>query len=214
MRFCPYAQRTVLILNAKKVPYEVVNINLTEKPEWLTSKSPFGKVPALEIENNLTIYESLVTSDYLDDKYPNPPLTATDPLRKAQDKLIIENFTASIVAFYKAMMQKESAPEKLNEGLTFVQSELEKRSTKFLAGSQPGMVDYMIWPWFERFGLLPLRGYKDMAMDPIKYKTLISWMDQMKEDPAVKAYYLDLETHNRFFDKRVNGDVDCYDILI
>lgn len=44
MRFCPYAQRTVLILNAKKVPYEVVNINLTEKPEWLTSKSPFGNV--------------------------------------------------------------------------------------------------------------------------------------------------------------------------
>lgn len=43
MRYCPYAQRTVLVLNAKKIDYEVVNIDLVDKPEWLTSKSLFGK---------------------------------------------------------------------------------------------------------------------------------------------------------------------------
>ncbi|GBP65917.1 Pyrimidodiazepine synthase [Eumeta japonica] len=42
MRYCPYAQRTVLALNAKRVDYEVVNINLVDKPEWLTTKSAFG----------------------------------------------------------------------------------------------------------------------------------------------------------------------------
>lgn len=52
-----------------------------------------GKVPALEVEENLTVYESLITAEYLDDKYPNPPLTAKDPLRKAQDKLTVENFS-------------------------------------------------------------------------------------------------------------------------
>ena len=33
-RFCPYAQRTILTLLAKQVPFEVVNINLKNKPEW------------------------------------------------------------------------------------------------------------------------------------------------------------------------------------
>jgi len=92
MRFCPYAQRTILVLNAKNIPYEVVNVNLTEKPEWLVSKSPLGKVPALEIKEGVTVYESLITAEYLEDAYPQNPLVSKDPLRKAQDKLIVENF--------------------------------------------------------------------------------------------------------------------------
>lgn len=44
MRYCPYAQRTILALNAKQIDYEVVNIDLKEKPEWLTRKSAFGKI--------------------------------------------------------------------------------------------------------------------------------------------------------------------------
>lgn len=43
MRLCPFAQRAILALNAKNIDYEVVNINLAEKPEWLTMKSAFGK---------------------------------------------------------------------------------------------------------------------------------------------------------------------------
>lgn len=43
MRFCPFAQRTILALNAKEIDYEVVNIDLVDKPEWLASKSAFSK---------------------------------------------------------------------------------------------------------------------------------------------------------------------------
>lgn len=42
MRFCPYAQRTILALNAKNVDYEVVNVDLVNKPEWFPRKSPLG----------------------------------------------------------------------------------------------------------------------------------------------------------------------------
>lgn len=55
MRYCPYAQRTILALNAKQIDYEVVNIDLKEKPEWLTRKSAFGKIEKvyLNIDNYL-----------------------------------------------------------------------------------------------------------------------------------------------------------------
>jgi glutathione S-transferase len=36
MRFCPYAERTMLVLLAKGIPFDVVNINLKKKPEWFT----------------------------------------------------------------------------------------------------------------------------------------------------------------------------------
>jgi len=49
-----------------------------------------GKVPTLELENGDLIYESLVTADYLDEVYPNNPLNNSDPLKKAQDRMLIE----------------------------------------------------------------------------------------------------------------------------
>ena len=46
MRFCPYAQRTVLVLLAKEVPFKAININLKKKPDWFV-ESTFGKVPVI-----------------------------------------------------------------------------------------------------------------------------------------------------------------------
>ena len=65
MRFCPYAQRTALCLNAKNVEYGVINSQLKNKPNWLWEINPIGKVPVLIHDGN-TIYESLVTCEYIE----------------------------------------------------------------------------------------------------------------------------------------------------
>ena len=41
-RFCPYAQRTVLVLNAKGVDYQIINCALMSKPDWLFKLNPLG----------------------------------------------------------------------------------------------------------------------------------------------------------------------------
>lgn len=53
---------------------------------------PLGTVPALEYEPNKAIFDSNIINVYLDEKYPDVPLQAQDPLRRAQDKIIVENF--------------------------------------------------------------------------------------------------------------------------
>ena len=65
MRFCPYAQRTALCLNAKNIQYDVINSQLRNKPSWLWELNPIGKVPVLIHDGN-TIYESLVTCEYVE----------------------------------------------------------------------------------------------------------------------------------------------------
>ena len=65
MRFCPYAQRTALCLNAKNIEYDVINSQLMTKPRWLWEINPIGKVPVLIHDGN-TIYESLVTCEYIE----------------------------------------------------------------------------------------------------------------------------------------------------
>jgi len=211
MRFCPYAQRTHIILEAKKIPYHTFNINLTNKPEWLTKYSPLGKVPSIGLpteKGHPFIHESLVIADYLDEKYPQKRLYPNDPLSKALDRLLIEQFNDVITAFYKAARDGEDLTD-LRTRLDKFEYELKKRGTKFFGGSEAGMVDYMIWPWMERIPLLKFRGFE---LDQDRYPKLVEWSTRMIADSAVNVHYLPAEFHAKYWQTRIAGAAD-YDML-
>ncbi|XP_026316778.1 pyrimidodiazepine synthase-like isoform X2 [Hyposmocoma kahamanoa] len=217
MRYCPYAQRTILALNAKQLDYEVVNIDLKNKPEWLTAKSYFAKVPSLEIAENVCIYESLVTVEYLDEVYPRRPLLPKDPLKKAFDKIIIEAIGPVHTLFYKLIMNPESLTEDhmtaFHKALTFVEEQLKSRGTKFLDGAEPGYADYMIWPWFER--LLAFKEKDDRAtIDGQKYKLLTKYINDMLEDPAVSQYLVPNNILFQVMEGYQPGKTPNYDLLL
>ncbi|XP_033210966.1 pyrimidodiazepine synthase-like isoform X2 [Belonocnema kinseyi] len=215
MRFCPYAQRIHLVLDAKKIPYDVVNINLTEKPEWLLEKSPLGKVPCLEFENGETLYESLIIADYLDEVYPQNHLYPKNPLAKAKDKLLIERFNSVTTTIYQLFAgntdQKELFEEALNE-LEFFEKELAKRAKPFFNGSQPGMLDLMIWPWCERADVIKFLRGEQYVLPKERFLRLLEWRSAMKEDPAVQPSYLDPEVHTKYLRSRYAG-YPQYDLL-
>ncbi|EDW40721.1 GM25062 [Drosophila sechellia] len=175
MRFCPFAQRVHLVLDAKQIPYHSIYINLTDKPEWLLDKNPQGKVPALEIVREPgppVLTESLLICEYLDEQYPLRPLYPRDPLKKVQDKLLIERFGAVLGAFFKASDGRE----------------LARRGTEFFGGEQTGILDYMIWP-------------------------LTLWLERMKRDPAVMAFYMEAEVQAEFLRTRSLGRAN-YNLLV
>ncbi|CAG9793942.1 unnamed protein product [Diatraea saccharalis] len=217
MRFCPWAQRAILALNAKQLDYEVVNINLQNKPEWLNSKSIFGKVPALEIQDGVTICESLIVVEYLDEAYPQRPLLPKDPAKKASDKIIVEAFGPVTSIFYKAIMDPEAITDDVraafHRALNFVQEQLSLRGTKFLGGSEPGYVDYMIWPWFERITLIDAV-QAHVAIDQQKYKLLTEYIAEMFKDPAVSQYLIPKEVISTFMDNYKKKVPLNYDVLL
>lgn len=159
MRFCPFAHRAHLVLDAKQIPHNVINIHLKEKPEWLTDYSRQGKVPALGLTNEPGkpyLHESLVIADYLDEKYPQRRLHSSDPLRKANDVLLIKDFDSVISAFYKIVFgTSQDGVDAFLTALDGFEKELAARGSTYFGGdAAPGMVDYMIWPWFERRSLV------------------------------------------------------------
>nr|QIC35745.1 glutathione S-transferase omega 2 [Ostrinia furnacalis] len=210
MRFCPYAQRTILALNAKQVDYEVVNIDLVNKPEWLFKKSGFGKVPAIEVKEDVCIYESLVTVELIDELYPQRPLISKDPIRKAFDKIIIEALGPVQVLMFKAFKFPDTITDDMvaayNKALAFFQEQLQSRGTQFLAGSEPGFVDYMIWPWFER--ILCVQDMKPLVIDANKYKLLLDYLDLMLKDPAVSQYVIPKDVLLKFLEGYRTGQID------
>ncbi|CAG9561320.1 unnamed protein product [Danaus chrysippus] len=215
MRYCPFAQRTILALNAKQIDYEVVNINLMDKPEWLTRKSAFAKVPSIEIKEDVCIFESLVTVEYLDEAYPQRPLLPKDPLRKAMDKILIEASGPIHTMMIKVVKMPDSITEdnlKAYEGsLQYIQNELKNRKTKFLSGNEPGYVDYMIWPWFERIGAL--KKFDERAgIDSSKFGLLLEYFSNMAKDPAVSDYLLSDDILYKYFETYKIGEPN-YELL-
>ncbi|VTJ92161.1 Hypothetical predicted protein, partial [Marmota monax] len=93
MRFCPFAQRTLLVLKAKGIEHEIININLRNKPEWYFKKNPLGLVPVLENSQGQLISESTITCEYLDEAYPGKKLLPDDPYEKACQKMVFELFS-------------------------------------------------------------------------------------------------------------------------
>ncbi|XP_017026289.1 pyrimidodiazepine synthase isoform X1 [Drosophila kikkawai] len=219
MRFCPYAHRVHLVLDAKKIPYHSIYINLREKPEWFPQVSSSSKVPALELvaePKNSVLIESLIICDYLDEKYPEvAPLYPKDPLKKAQEKILVVRFDQFINAFYKLVLHDNPASlgdTDLYAGLETYEEELKQRGTEFFGGTAPGMLDYMIWPWCERFSALKFSFGDHFDLSPERFGTLLKWRDLMLKDRAVKCFYLDGKIHAKYMASRRAGTAD-YNML-
>ncbi|CAG4949990.1 unnamed protein product [Colias eurytheme] len=210
MRYCPFAQRSVLALNAKNVDYEIVNIDLLNKPEWLPSKSSLGKVPALEISENVSVIESLIVSEYVDEAYPQRKLLPQDPYRKAVDKTIVEMSGYIHSMFFKVVKGIPVTEDTINgffNALTFIENELKKRGSTFLHGSEPGFADYMIWPWFER---MPVAAEFDkiLILDEKKFPTLVRYVKDMEKDPVVKAYTVPNDILKQYLEGYRKGEIN------
>ena len=68
-RLCPCVQRAVVALSEKGVPFERIDIDLANKPDWFLEISPLGKTPALLVDDT-AIFESAVILEYLEETSP------------------------------------------------------------------------------------------------------------------------------------------------
>src|SRR5437879_12788233 len=106
---CPFCARVRIMLAEKGVEYEDVQIDLSDRPAWLYEKNPLGKVPVLE-EGAFLLPESAVIMEYLEERYPEPPLLPADPGDRAQVRLAIERFDDRFGDdYYAARRQAEGA---------------------------------------------------------------------------------------------------------
>lgn len=75
--------RARLVLAAKGVSYERVLVDPARPPEDLVDLNPYASTPTL-VDRELTLYDTSVVCEYLDERYPHPPLMPIDPLSRAR----------------------------------------------------------------------------------------------------------------------------------
>jgi glutathione S-transferase len=188
----PNCQRVKVVLAEKNLPYEIVPIDLRKQeqktPEYL-KMNPYGKVPVLT-DDGTVLYESLVITEYLEEKYPNPPLLPKDPAKKAKARILTDYGMAHFDSPYQKLRMElmKEAKDQSQPIIDGAKSDLRKLLQRFEdeIGDQPyligdfSLVDADLIPRFTRlegFGILP---------DPTLPR-LGKYMERMKARPSIKA---------------------------
>ena len=85
---CPYCHRTRIVLAEKDITFDINDVDINNLPEDLSELNPYNTVPTL-IDRDLVLYDSRVIIEYLDERFPHPPLMPVDPVSRAKSRLAL-----------------------------------------------------------------------------------------------------------------------------
>ena len=175
---CPYCARTRIVLAEKGVPYETVTIDLGNRPAWLLERNPpHGRVPVLE-EDGWVLPESVVIDEYLEERYPDPPLLPADPGERAAARLLIFRFDDLGDPYYALRRGEPDAARALAASLAALDAFLA--ASPFMTGRAFGLADVSYLPW-----ALRLRDLMGVSLDP--YPALRRWIEACAVRPSIAA---------------------------
>ena len=191
-RACPFAHRTRLVLAEKGVPFELVEIDLANKPSWFGNVSLYGKVPALEHAGQ-RIVESAVINEYIEETFPEPRLLPGVPAQRALARIWIDFANTRLSVAYAKVLFGATEAER-HAGQTELIAALELAEREGLArlsgdgpywlGAEPSLVDFTYYPWFERLpALLEHTGFTL----PTSLARLLRWRDSVRARASVQA---------------------------
>jgi stringent starvation protein A len=141
------SHRTRLVLAAKGVAYDRVILRPEEPTPDLLELNPYGTLPTL-VDRDLTVYDTLIVVEFLDERYPHPPLMPIDPLSRARLRLAtwrIENdWLPEIELIQEGGREAPAARKRLREHL-LVAAELFKAS-RFFLNPEMSLIDCLVAP--------------------------------------------------------------------
>jgi RNA polymerase-associated protein len=150
------SHRARLVLAAKGVSYELVLVDPTDPPGDLLDLNPYHSVPTL-VDRDLVLYDVSVIGEYLDERYPHPPLMPVDPLSRARIRLGVArlqrdwfNYVGTILGGTKST--SETARKRLRESL--LASVPVFKASKFFLNAEMSLADCALAPLIWRLPAL------------------------------------------------------------
>lgn len=186
------SDRVKIALAEKGLKWEGIRVRLAnreQKTAEFLKLNPYGKIPVL-VEDGKVLFESCIINEYLDEKYPDPPLMPKDPYLRARGRVLVDyalNYAHEPYWDLRGEMRKPEAErdtgmveekrQQLRALLEYLETALGDRA--FFLGDL-SLPDIAIMPRMlraETYGALPAPSLP----------RLNSWLERMKQRPSVKA---------------------------
>jgi len=187
------SDRVKIALAEKGLAWEGIWVKLSKReqksPEHL-ERNPYGKIPVLDDDGKI-LFESCIINEYLEEKYPNPPLMPKEPYLRARGRILVDYALNYLHEPYWALrgeiMMKKNEAERDQKIISETRAELVKRLAYLETelGDKPFMlgefslVDIDIFPRFPRmesFGVIPSPSLPRLS----------AWYERMKQRPSVQ----------------------------
>ena len=168
----PFSHRCRIVLFEKGMDFEVIDVDLSNKPEDLSILSPYSDSPVL-IERDLVLTDANIINEYIDERFPHPQLMPADPVMRARARLFLKDFENQLFIHMKALesnekSKKDAARKVVTETLIKLTPIISKQ--EYLLHEEYSMLDVAMAPLLWRIdhyeiklpnSCLPLLKYAD-----------------------------------------------------
>ena len=144
----PYSHRCRFVLFEKGMDFQVIDVDIFNKPEDLAVMNPYNTVPVL-VERDLILYEANIINEYIDERFPHPQLMPPDPVMRARARLFLHRFENELFCHIQGLESSnvkiaEKARAAVRDNLTQIAPVFTKQ--KYMLGDEFSMLDVAIAP--------------------------------------------------------------------
>ena len=108
---CPFSHRCRIVLYEKGMDFQVIDVDMFNKPEDLAVINPHNRVPVL-VERDLVLFEPNIINEYIDERFPHPQLMPADPIMRARARQLLFTFEQELFTHIEALEKNLKAAEK------------------------------------------------------------------------------------------------------
>jgi RNA polymerase-associated protein len=176
---CPFSQRCRIVLYEKGMDFQVIDVDLQNKPEDLAVMNPYNQVPVL-VERDLILHESNIINEYIDERFPHPQLMPADPVMRGRARLFLHRFEQELFSHVAAIEHgSQKAADKARGAVRDTLAQLAPLfvKQKFMLGDEFSMLDVAIAPMLWRLD------YYGIVM-PKQAATLLKYGERLFSRPA------------------------------
>ena len=172
-----YSHRVRIVLAEKGVTVDLIEADSAHPPTELSELNPYNSLPTL-VDRDLVLYESKVMMEYLDERFPHPPLLPVYPVARAESRLLIHRIEKDWCALVDSILTTRSdnvikkASKELKEGITAIAPIFAEKP--FFMSEEFTLVDCCIAPILWR---LPSLGIDIRSSK--QTKPLLAYMDAL-----------------------------------
>ena len=149
---CPFSHRCRFVLYEKGMDFQVIDVDLFNKPEDIAVMNPYNRLPVL-VERDLVLYESNIINEYIDERFPHPQLMPSDPVLRARARLMLFNMEVELFSHVDAL--ESNKERQIDKARAHIADRLVELSpvftrTKYMLGEEFTMLDVAIAPMLWR----------------------------------------------------------------
>ena len=149
---CPFSQRCRIVLYEKGMDFQIIDVDIHNKPEELAVMNPYNQVPVL-VERDLILHESNIINEYIDERFPHPQLMPADPVMRARARLFLYRFEQELFSHVDAIEHgSQKAADKARAAVRDSLAQLAPMfaKQKYMLGEEFSMLDVAIAPMLWR----------------------------------------------------------------